>query len=266
MAQQIFHQISNSNLAPCDCLACKWEKESGIIQPDVSGRWALDRLEPRHLSARPDLPVFWLPYYEVLGHYWIKQTKSEDTRCYLARCEDLYRFRFSEKYTEQEFVNRVILGLRSFSWSVLCYAHELKTFRKTQGILREVRLCCQDFANSPWNQVIFPEKWRVSINLIKACLSKVLRLRKALRAPEGLITQVQTIFTRSAAEIKKEFGGSNLPVGILRRHLRQKILNSTDYKALVEPLVFRENIFRIRAYAVEKRNPNHIKSYRAFKG
>ena len=244
-----YKQKINADIAKCKCNHCEWLKQPKIERNLSGGKWVADRAPLRNICARPDLPVFWLPYFELLGHYWIKQTKHEDIFSYLDRCLTLYRSRFSQQYTESEFVERVGLGLRSFSWSVVCYVQKPQTFREVFRLVAiKLGNNARDLCYQAWNKILFPHKKRVSVNLIKAYLGRVAFLRRSIKPPKNLVDEVQIIFNRSVEEVREEHGDLEFPARVLRQWVREKVLENVHFRFRLQPYIHCSNIYKSNAY------------------
>ena len=178
----------------CNSDLCKKAIENFQNRRPICLKWDIDRADPFGSFSRPDWPIFDIGGFDILGHYWINQTHRETTHCYIARCQKLFQRRLSRHITEAKFVARVVLGLRSFSRSVACYVCKTETFQELRLQINYLDCAGDTLGRLSWKQFLFPNDWIVSKRLVRAYIDKVRLLRESLRAPQGLIGEVQRLF------------------------------------------------------------------------
>ena len=238
----------------CNDRHCKAVIESFLAKKPVSHKWALDRLDPFGFLNVPDLPIFLVPGYELLGHYWFKQTHRESTDCYIARCQQVYQARFADHLSEGKFVGRVLLGLRSFSISASCFVENLESFEDLRAHLSYLYHAGETVCHETWKQFLFPNKKRVSRYFVQACLEKVRLLRQALRPPKDLIDHAYRVFATCATRLRLESidAVSRLEGEDVREFFviaARRASNNRYYLIRVKPRVSTENLYLV------KRNP-----------
>ena len=238
----------NADEVNCYCANCQGLKKSEKAKP-VENKWANDRLLGIVRSC-PDLPVFWTPFFVLLGNYWINQTGHESTDSYLHRCYIIYRRHFLEKYTEAEFVTRVVLGLRSFSWAVACYVRKVKTFREVfELVVEQLESHCFSLSNASWNRVLFRGQKRVSERVIRANLEQVALLRKTVKPPNSLIKEIAQLFHQSLAELKAESSErQEIAQREIKAGIREKVLNNSHYEEKLKPYINLSGLYGSEAY------------------
>ena len=237
----------NADIANCECNYCKWLKAPEIVRRVKDYKWASDRLLSSKLLLVPDYPVFWIPYFALLGNFWIIQTKFESTDSYLGRCYEIFRKGYAHKYSEAEFVKRVVLGLRSFSWA--CYTRKVQTFRAVfEVVIVQLESHNLSLSYAPWSRFLFPGEKKVSERLIKSYLCQVALLRKAIKPPSALINEVVKLFNQSVEELRGESGGLVLPKGELRRAICERVRNNALYKEKIQPYINHQGLYGSQAY------------------
>ena len=225
----------NADLIPCKCL--------NKPRPN----WVKDRIIPLGRRPHPDWPIFLPDYFDIIGHYWFKQTDREESTSYIKRCEKLYRVRLSDRFSEEQVVERVGLGLKSFTWAVVVREYQPKTFCQILKIVKHAEEHNRELRNASWSTVLFPGKKRASKLLIREYLSKVHWLRQSTRPPPGLITEANYLLVNCAREIEENFEHLQT-VRERKQQTLNKVLANTQFVNRIRPFVFSDSLYRVRSY------------------